>query len=84
MELIKINAYIDGAPGTVMTVELINPLDTTQKIMEWNDRMTWIGDELDDRDHVKRISYDKWRWHSDHELNRWLTYYHLRHTNDKS
>lgn len=68
--------------GTLLKVILKEPIDTTVGIIEWNDRMRLIDHEISDLPFVRKTAYGKWLWNNEHELNRWLTYYHLRFTNE--
>lgn len=73
-----------GPDDQLMIVKLGEPLDTTEKIFQWNGRMDIIEKDLEDIPFVERISYDKWKWSSSHELNRYLTYYFMRFKNNES
>ena len=67
-----------GPDDQLMIIRLDKPLDTTDKIFHWNDRMDLIANDLEDIPCAERISYDKWKWSSSDELNRYLTYYLMR------
>jgi len=67
-----------GSNNQLMIIKLNKPLDTTDKIFSWNDRMDLIADDLKDNPCAKRISYDKWEWSNSYELNRYLTYHFMR------
>jgi len=73
---------IDKLPngGSEMSIKIERPLDDLDSIIEWNDRMQLINSEISGLPYVNRKSYGKWVWNNDYELNRWLTYYHLRFT----
>ena len=51
-----------GPDQQLMIIKLEKPLDTTEKIFQWNDRMDIIAKDLDDIPFAERISYDKWKW----------------------
>jgi hypothetical protein len=67
---------------TLLKLKLKDPLYSTEDIIEWNDRVQLVERELSDIPFVKRKAYGKWLWNNEHELNRWLTYYHLRFLKD--
>ena len=69
--------HMRGA-GTLLKIKMKEPLYNTEDIIEWNDRIQLIDSELSDLPFVAKKQYGKWLWSSEHELNRWLTYYHLR------
>ena len=73
-----------GPDDQLMIVRLEKPLDTTEKIFQWNDRMDIIEEDLKDVQFAERISYDKRKWSSSHELNRYLTYYFMRFEGNES
>jgi len=66
--------------GSEMSINIGRPIDDLDGIIEWNDRMQLIHSEISELPYVNRTSYGKWVWNNEHELNRWLTYYHLRFT----
>ncbi|NDB64913.1 MAG: hypothetical protein EB168_04485 [Euryarchaeota archaeon] len=65
-----------------MTAKMERPLESLDAVVEWNHRMGMVADEIDDLPHCTKQSYGKWIWSNSHELNRWLTYYHLRFSKD--
>ena len=73
-----------GPDDQLMIIRLEKPLDTTEKIYQWNDRMGLIEEDLKDVQFAERISYDKWKWSSSNELNRYLTYYFMRFEGNES
>ena len=68
---------------TLLKLKMKEPLFTTEDIIEWNDHVQLVDRELADLPFVKKKAYGKWLWTNEHELNRWLTYYHLRFVDDK-
>lgn len=67
----------------IMVIKLGTPLTTIREITEWNSRIDLIADELEEVPCAKRVSYDKWEWTSNHELNRYITYYFMRFENNE-
>lgn len=79
MELgFKIDKLPNGA--CEMNIRIEHPLEDLNSIIQWNDRMQLINNEINGLPYVDKKSYGKWVWNNNHELNRWLTYYHLRFT----
>jgi len=84
----ELNFKIDKLPNgrAEMIIKIDHPLEDLESIIEWNDRMNLINSEISKLPYVSRKSYGRWVWFNEHELKRWLTYYHLRFTeqNDQS
>lgn len=68
---------------TLMKLKMKQPLYDTEDIIEWNDHVQLVDGELADLPFVQKKAYGKWLWTNEYELNRWLTYYHLRFVDDK-
>jgi hypothetical protein len=41
-----------------------------------------VTEELEGRVGVRRMSYDTWHWTNHDEMERFLTYYYLKYSND--
>ena len=48
-------------------------------VIGWTQNIQYVIDELEGRVGVKRTSYDTWRWSSNDELQRFLTYFYLKY-----